>query len=182
MGNIEKAAALINYAEKPFVIAGQGIMLGKAEKEFLNFAEKSGIPVAWTVLGMSAIPTDHLQAVGMVGMHGNYGPNVLTNECDVLIAVGMRFDDRVTGRLDQYAKQAKIIHLDIDKAEIDKNVKADIPILGNCKETLPLLTDLIRKRDHSEWHKKFTYCFEIEDSTLIRKELYPLEGEITMGK
>lgn len=182
MGNIEKAAALINYAEKPFVIAGQGIMLGKAEKEFLNFAEKSGIPVAWTVLGMSAIPTDHLQAVGMVGMHGNYGPNVLTNECDVLIAVGMRFDDRVTGRLDQYAKQAKIIHLDIDKAEIDKNVKADIPILGNCKETLPLLTDLIRKRDHSEWHKKFTYCFEIEDSTLIRKELYPLEGEITMGE
>ncbi|WP_312299892.1 biosynthetic-type acetolactate synthase large subunit [Chryseobacterium sp.] len=182
MGNIEKAAALINYAEKPFVIAGQGIMLGKAEKEFLNFAEKSGIPVAWTVLGMSAIPTDHPQAVGMVGMHGNYGPNVLTNECDVLIAVGMRFDDRVTGRLDQYAKQAKIIHLDIDKAEIDKNVKADIPILGNCKETLPLLTDLIRKRDHSEWHKKFTYCFEIEDSTLIRKELYPLEGEITMGE
>ena len=182
MGNIEKAAALINYAEKPFVIAGQGIMLGKAEKEFLNFAEKSGIPVAWTVLGMSAIPTGHPQAVGMVGMHGNYGPNVLTNECDVLIAVGMRFDDRVTGKLDQYAKQAKIVHLDIDRAEIDKNVKADIPVLGNCKETLPLLTDLIEKRDHSGWHKKFTYCFEIEDSTLIRKELYPLEGEITMGE
>ncbi|WP_241331730.1 biosynthetic-type acetolactate synthase large subunit [Chryseobacterium arthrosphaerae] len=182
MENIEKAAALINYAEKPFVIAGQGIMLGKAEKEFLNFAEKSGIPVAWTVLGMSAIPTGHPQAVGMVGMHGNYGPNVLTNECDVLIAVGMRFDDRVTGKLDQYAKQAKIVHLDIDRAEIDKNVKADIPVLGNCKETLPLLTDLIEKRDHSGWHKKFTYCFEIEDSTLIRKELYPLEGEITMGE
>lgn len=182
MENIGKAAALINYAEKPFVIAGQGIMLGKAEKEFLNFAEKSGIPVAWTVLGMSAIPTGHPQAVGMVGMHGNYGPNVLTNECDVLIAVGMRFDDRVTGKLDQYAKQAKIVHLDIDRAEIDKNVKADIPVLGNCKETLPLLTDLIEKRDHSGWHKKFTYCFEIEDSTLIRKELYPLEGEITMGE
>ncbi|MGG7467025.1 biosynthetic-type acetolactate synthase large subunit [Chryseobacterium arthrosphaerae] len=182
MENIEKAAALINYAEKPFVIAGQGIMLGKAEKEFLNFAEKSGIPVAWTVLGMSAIPTGHPQAVGMVGMHGNYGPNVLTNECDVLIAVGMRFDDRVTGKLDQYAKQAKIVHLDIDRAEIDKNVKADIPVLGNCKETLPLLTDLIEKRDHSGWYKKFTYCFEIEDSTLIRKELYPLEGEITMGE
>lgn len=182
MENIEKAAALINYAEKPFVIAGQGIMLGKAEKEFLNFAEKSGIPVAWTVLGMSAIPTGHPQAVGMVGMHGNYGPNVLTNECDVLIAVGMRFDDRVTGKLDQYAKQAKIVHLDIDRAEIDKNVKADIPVLGNCKETLPLLTDLIEKREHSGWHKKFTYCFEIEDSTLIRKELYPLEGEITMGE
>lgn len=182
MENIEKAAELINQAEKPFVIAGQGIMLGKAEEEFLQFAEKSGIPVAWTVLGMSAIPTDHPQAVGMVGMHGNYGPNVLTNECDVLIAVGMRFDDRVTGKLDQYAKQAKIIHLDIDNAEIDKNVNADVPVLGNCKETLPLLTALIKERKHTEWHQKFTYCFEIEDSTLIRKELYPLEGEITMGE
>ncbi|WP_185287350.1 biosynthetic-type acetolactate synthase large subunit [Chryseobacterium lactis] len=182
MENIEKAAELINQAEKPFVIAGQGIMLGKAEKEFIQFAEKSGIPVAWTVLGMSAIPTDHPQAVGMVGMHGNYGPNVLTNECDVLIAVGMRFDDRVTGKLDQYAKQAKIIHLDIDNAEIDKNVKADVPVLGNCKETLPLLTAFIKERQHTEWHQKFTYCFEIEDSTLIRKELYPLEGEITMGE
>ncbi len=182
MENIEKAAELINQAEKPFVIAGQGIMLGKAEEEFIQFAEKSGIPVAWTVLGMSAIPTDHSQAVGMVGMHGNYGPNVLTNECDVLIAVGMRFDDRVTGKLDQYAKQAKIIHLDIDNAEIDKNVKADVPVLGNCKETLPLLTAFIKERKHTEWHQKFTYCFEIEDSTLIRKELYPLEGEITMGE
>lgn len=182
MENIEKAAELINQAEKPFVISGQGIMLGKAEEEFLQFAEKSGIPVAWTVLGMSAIPTDHPQAVGMVGMHGNYGPNVLTNECDVLIAVGMRFDDRVTGKLDQYAKQAKIIHLDIDNAEIDKNVKADVPVLGNCKETLPLLTAFIKERKHTEWHQKFTYCFEIEDSTLIRKELYPLEGEITMGE
>lgn len=182
MENIEKAAELINQAEKPFVIAGQGIMLGKAEEEFIQFAEKSGIPVAWTVLGMSAIPTDHPQAVGMVGMHGNYGPNVLTNECDVLIAVGMRFDDRVTGKLDQYAKQAKIIHLDIDNAEIDKNVNADVPVLGNCKETLPLLTAFIKERKHTEWHQKFTYCFEIEDSTLIRKELYPLEGEITMGE
>ncbi len=180
--NIEKAADLINNADRPFIIAGQGIMLGKAEKEFIKFAEKSGIPVAWTVLGMSAIPTDHPQAVGMVGMHGNYGPNVLTNECDVLIAVGMRFDDRVTGRLDQYATQAKIIHLDIDKAEIDKNVKADVPVLGNCKETLPLLTALIRERKHPEWRQKFAYCFEIEDSTLISKELYPLEGEITMGE
>jgi acetolactate synthase-1/2/3 large subunit len=180
--NIEKAADLINNADRPFIIAGQGIMLGKAEKEFIKFAEKSGIPVAWTVLGMSAIPTDHPQAVGMVGMHGNYGPNVLTNECDVLIAVGMRFDDRVTGRLDQYATQAKIIHLDIDKAEIDKNVKADVPVLGNCKETLPLLTALIIERRHPEWRQKFAYCFEIEDSTLISKELYPLEGEITMGE
>ncbi len=180
--NIEKAAVLINHAEKPFIIAGQGIILGKAEKEFIQFAEKSGIPVAWTVLGMSAIPTNHPQAVGMVGMHGNYGPNILTNECDVLIAVGMRFDDRVTGRLDQYAKQARIIHLDIDKAEINKNVKVEVPVLGNCKETLPLLTQLIAPRQHSDWHQKFKDCHEIENLKLISHELYPTEGEITMGE
>ncbi|HBV15139.1 biosynthetic-type acetolactate synthase large subunit [Chryseobacterium carnipullorum] len=180
--NIEKAAVLINHAEKPFIIAGQGIILGKAEKEFIKFAEKSGIPVAWTVLGMSAIPTNHPQAVGMVGMHGNYGPNILTNECDVLIAVGMRFDDRVTGRLDQYAKQARIIHLDIDKAEINKNVKVEVPVLGNCKETLPLLTQLIAPRQHSDWHQKFKDCHEIENLKLISHELYPTEGEITMGE
>lgn len=180
--NIEKASFLINHAERPFIIAGQGIMLGKAEEEFLEFAEKSGIPVAWTVLGMSAIPTDHPQAVGMVGMHGNYGPNILTNECDVLIAVGMRFDDRVTGRLDQYAKQAKIIHLDIDKAEINKNVKVDVPILGNSKETLPLLTQWIKPREHTLWHQKFKDCYEIEHLNLINDELYPSKGEITMGE
>lgn len=180
--NIGKAAELINKAEKPFIIAGQGIMLGKAEKEFLQFAEKSGIPVAWTVLGMSAIPTHHPQAVGMVGMHGNYGPNILTNECDVLIAVGMRFDDRVTGRLDQYAKQAKIIHLDIDNAEINKNVKVDVPVLGNCKHTLPLLTERIIKREHHHWHGRFKKCHEIESINLIHTELYPEEGEITMGE
>ncbi|MCJ7935279.1 MAG: biosynthetic-type acetolactate synthase large subunit [Chryseobacterium sp.] len=182
MENIEKAAALINEAKKPLIIAGQGIMLGKAEKEFLQFAEKSGIPVAWTVLGMSAIPTDHPQAVGMVGMHGNYGPNILSNECDVLIAVGMRFDDRVTGRLDQYAKQAKIIHLDIDKAEINKNVKVDVPVLGNCKQTLPLLTERIGNNEHPEWHTRFKDCFKIESTQLINHELYPEEGEITMGE
>lgn len=180
--SIEKAAELINNAEKPFIIAGQGIMLGKAEKEFLQFAEKSGIPVAWTVLGMSAIPTNHPQAVGMVGMHGNYGPNILTNECDVLIAVGMRFDDRVTGRLDQYAKQAKIIHFDIDNAEINKNVKVDVPVLGNCKHTLPLLTERIIKREHYHWHKRFKKCHEIESINLINTELYPERGEITMGE
>lgn len=180
--NIEKASLLINHAERPFIIAGQGIMLGKAEKEFLEFAEKSGIPVAWTVLGMSAIPTDHPQAVGMVGMHGNYGPNILTNECDVLIAVGMRFDDRVTGRLDQYAKQANIIHFDIDKAEINKNVKVDVPVLGNCKETLPLLTQLIEPREHTSWHQKFKDCYAIEHLNLINQELYPSKGEITMGE
>lgn len=180
--SIEKAVQLINNAVKPFIIAGQGIMLGKAEKEFLQFAEKSGIPVAWTVLGMSAIPTHHPQAVGMVGMHGNYGPNILTNECDVLIAVGMRFDDRVTGRLDQYAKQARIIHLDIDNAEINKNVKVDVPVLGNCKHTLPLLTEKIVKREHHHWHKRFKKCHEIESINLIHTELYPEEGEITMGE
>ncbi|SHF34379.1 biosynthetic-type acetolactate synthase large subunit [Chryseobacterium vrystaatense] len=180
--NIEKASLLINHAERPFIIAGQGIMLGKAEKEFLEFAEKSGIPVAWTVLGMSAIPTDHPQAVGMVGMHGNYGPNILTNECDVLIAVGMRFDDRVTGRLDQYAKQANIIHFDIDKAEINKNVKVDVPVLGNCKETLPLLTQWIEPREHTSWHQKFKDCYAIEHLNLINHELYPSKGEITMGE
>lgn len=180
--NIEKAADLINQAERPFIIAGQGIMLGKAEKEFLQFAEKSGIPVAWTVLGMGAVPTHHPQAVGMVGMHGNYGPNILTNQCDVLIAVGMRFDDRVTGRLDQYARQAKIIHLDIDKAEINKNVKADVPVLGNCKETLPLITALIEEKEHSDWLQKFKDCLEIESINLINEELYPTEGEITMGE
>lgn len=180
--NIEKASLLINHAERPFIIAGQGIMLGKAEKEFLEFAEKSGIPVAWTVLGMSAIPTDHPQAVGMVGMHGNYGPNILTNECDVLIAVGMRFDDRVTGRLDQYAKQANIIHFDIDKAEINKNVKVDVPVLGNCKETLPLLTQWIEPREHTSWHQKFKDCYDIEHLNLINHELYPSKGEITMGE
>lgn len=180
--NIEKAAELINNAERPFIIAGQGIMLGKAEEEFLQFAEKSGIPVAWTVLGMSAVPTDHPQAVGMVGMHGNYGPNILTNQCDVLIAVGMRFDDRVTGRLDQYARQAKIIHLDIDKAEINKNVKVDVPVLGNCKETLPLLTNLIEKREHPDWHQKFKDCLEVESLNLINDELYPTDEEITMGE
>lgn len=182
MEAIEEAAELINNAERPFIIAGQGIMLGKAENEFLEFAERSGIPVAWTVLGMGAIPTDHPQAVGMVGMHGNYGPNILTNQCDVLIAVGMRFDDRVTGRLDQYAKQAKIIHLDIDKAEINKNVKVEVPVLGNCKETLPLLTERIKSRQHPEWHQKFKDCLETESINLITDELYPKEGEITMGE
>lgn len=180
--HIEQAAELINQAERPFIIAGQGIILGKAEHEFLEFAEKSGIPVAWTALGIGVLPTDHPQAVGMVGMHGNYGPNILTNQCDVLIAVGMRFDDRVTGRLDQYAKQAKIIHFDIDPSEINKNVKADVPVLGNCKETLPILTALIQKEEHPEWHQRFKDCLEVESINLINEELFPNEEEITMGE
>jgi acetolactate synthase-1/2/3 large subunit len=179
---IEQAAVLINEAKKPFVLFGQGIILGKAEKEFKAFIEKGGLPAAWTILGLSALPTDHPQNVGMLGMHGNYGPNVLTNECDVLIAVGMRFDDRVTGRLDKYAKQAKIIHLDIDPAEIDKNVKADVPVWGDCKETLPLLTQLIEAKQHKDWLAKFNEYTQQEIDCVIQQELHPEEGELTMGE
>src|SRR5579862_3942559 len=179
---VEQAAALINAAEKPFVIFGQGVILGKAEKEFKKFIEKSGIPAAWTILGMSAIPTDHPLGVGMLGMHGNYGPNVLTNECDVLIAVGMRFDDRVTGRLDKYAKQAKVIHLDIDPSEIDKNVKSTVPVWGDCKETLPLLTALVEKKTHPEWLQRFRDARREEEEAVIYNELNPTSDELTMGE
>ncbi len=179
---IEEAAQLINEAKKPFVIFGQGVILGKAENEFKAFIEKGGLPAAWTILGLSALPTDHPQNVGMLGMHGNYGPNVLTNECDVLIAVGMRFDDRVTGRLDKYARQAKVIHLDIDPAEIDKNVKTTVPVWGDCKETLPLLTKLITKKQHAEWLKKFNEHTQTEIDVVIKNELNPTSDELTMGE
>jgi acetolactate synthase-1/2/3 large subunit len=179
---IEEAAKLINAAEKPFVIFGQGIILGKAETEFKNFIEKGGLPAAWTILGLSALPSDHFLNVGMLGMHGNYGPNVLTNECDVLIAVGMRFDDRVTGRLDKYAKQAKIIHLDIDPSEIDKNVKTTVPVWGDCKETLPLLTKLIDKKNHTDWLETFNEYKQKEIDTCIQKELNPTTEILTMGE
>src|SRR5687767_9941849 len=179
---IEVAAKLINEAEKPFVIFGQGVILGNAEKEFKKFIEKSGIPAAWTILGMSAIPTDHPSGEGMLGMHGNYGPNVLTNECDILIAVGMRFDDRVTGRLDKYAKQAKIIHLDIDPAEIDKNVKATVPVWGDCKETLPLLTAAVDAKQHTEWLAKFNDYTRQEVDQCIKEEMNPATDILTMGE
>jgi acetolactate synthase I/II/III large subunit len=179
---VEEAARLINDAKKPFVIFGQGVILGRAENEFNNFLDKSGIPAAWTILGMSAIPTDHPLAVGMLGMHGNYGPNVLTNDCDVLIAVGMRFDDRVTGRLDKYAKQAKVIHLDIDPAEIDKNVKSNVPVWGDCKETLPLLTQLIEKKSHTEWLQKFKDYQKQEDEKCIYPEMHPATEILSMGE
>ena len=179
---IEQAAEIINQAKKPFVIFGQGVILGNAENEFLQFIEKAGIPSAWTIMGMSAIPTNHPLAVGMLGMHGNYAPNLFTNECDVLIAIGMRFDDRVTGRLDKYAKQAQIIHLDIDPAEIDKNVMVSIPVWGNCKDTLPLLTERIEAKTHQEWISKFYDAIKIETQELITPELFPSEGEITMGE
>ncbi|MFN5361962.1 MAG: biosynthetic-type acetolactate synthase large subunit [Bacteroidota bacterium] len=179
---IEEAAQLINAAKKPFVIFGQGVILGKAEKEFQQFIEKGGFPAAWTILGLSALATDHPLNVGMLGMHGNYGPNVLTNECDVLIAVGMRFDDRVTGRLDKYAKQAKIIHLDIDPSEIDKNVKATVGVWGDCKETLPLLTQLIEKQDHSSWMQRFKDHDAEENKEVIFNELHPESPVLTMGE
>ena len=179
---VEEAAKLINAAEKPFVIFGQGVILGKAENEFKQFIEKTGIPAASTILGLSAVPTDHPLHVGMLGMHGNYGPNVLTNECDVLIAIGMRFDDRVTGRLDKYAKQAKVIHLDIDPAEIDKNVKSTVPVWGDCKETLPLLTGLVKANQHAKWLQKFRDYQKEEETTCINDELNPTVDQLTMGE
>ena len=179
---ITAAAKLINEAKKPFVIFGQGVILGNAEKEFINFIEKGNLPAAWTILGISAIPSNHPLGVGMLGMHGNYGPNVLTNECDVLIAVGMRFDDRVTGRLDKYAKQAKVIHLDIDPSEIDKNVKTSVAIWGDCKETLPLLTALINKGNHTAWLQQFADYTKQEEEQCIFPELNPTSEELTMGE
>ncbi len=179
---IRAAAEMINKAERPLVIFGQGVILGKAEQEFKQFIEKAGLPAAWTILGLSALPTEHPLNVGMLGMHGNYGPNVLTNECDVLIAVGMRFDDRVTGRLDRYAKQAKVIHLDIDPSEIDKNVKADVPVWGDCKESLPLITTLLEKRNHQDWVSKFSTCMEKEVEAVIQNELHPTDEVMTMGE
>ncbi len=179
---IEEAAKLINEAERPFVIFGQGVILGKAEKEFIAFIEKAGIPAAWTILGMSAIPTDHPLGMGMLGMHGNYGPNVLTNECDVLIAIGMRFDDRVTGRLDKYAKQAKVIHLDIDPAEIDKNVKTTVPVWGDCKVTMPMLTNLVEHKVYPQWLQKFADYAAEEDQKVVTQELNPSSEILSMGE
>lgn len=179
---VEEAAALINSAEKPFILFGQGVILGRAENEFKAFVEKSGIPAAWTILGESAIPTDHPLNVGMLGMHGNYGPNVLTNECDVLIAVGMRFDDRVTGRLDKYAKQAKVIHLDIDPAEIDKNVKSTVPVWGDCKETLPMLTELVQQKVYPQWLDKFNEFKKQEEEICIYPEMHPSDDVLSMAE
>lgn len=179
---ITEAAELINRAERPFVLFGQGVILGKAESEFREFIEKGGIPAAWTILGLSALPTDHPLNMGMLGMHGNYGPNVLTNECDVLIAVGMRFDDRVTGRLDRYARQATVIHLDIDPSEVSKNVRATVPVWGDCKETLPLLTSLIDKRTHKEWIKRFEECAQEEREAVIDAEINPQGPVLSMGE
>jgi len=179
---IESAAALINKAKKPFIVWGQGVILGQAEEALTAFIEKSGIPAAWTIMGESAIPTSHPLNVGMVGMHGNYGPNVLTNECDLLLAIGMRFDDRVTGSLDTYAKQAKVVHFEIDSAEIDKNVKADVAVLGDAKETLSLLLPLVNKNSHKGWHQEFKKRDKIEYETVIEKDIHPTKSGLTMGE
>ena len=179
---IDQAAQLINAAKKPFIVFGQGVILGKAEAEFKAFIEKTGIPAAATVMGLSALETDHPLHMGMLGMHGNYAPNVMTNDCDVLIAIGMRFDDRVTGRLDKYAKQAKIVHLDIDPAEIDKNVKADVPVWGDCKETLPLLMDKVDAKTHDAWVQRFRDLESEEIKEVIHDELNPTSPVMTMGE
>ena len=180
--SIDDAVRLINKAKKPFIVWGQGVILGNAEDEFKSFVEKSGIPAAWTILGVSALPTSHELNVGMVGMHGNYGPNLLTNECDLLVAIGMRFDDRVTGDPKTYANQAKIIHLDIDPAEINKNIKVEVPIIGDCKESLKLITEKIEKRSHEKWISKFDDLMKIEFDKVINSDLNPSKKGLTMGE
>lgn len=179
---VEKAAELINNAKKPLALVGHGVTIGKAEEELKAFLEIADIPAAWTMLGESAMATDYPLNKGMLGMHGNIGPNIKTNECDLLIAIGMRFDDRITGDLNTYAKQAKVIHFDIDPAEINKNVKADVAILGNVKETLPAVTKLLNKNEHKEWIASFDEYDKKEFDSVISKEVYPTEGPIKMGE
>lgn len=179
---VEAAADLINSAKKPYILVGQGIQLSGAEKELLAFVEKSGVPVASTLLGLSTIPTSHPLYVGYLGMHGNYGPNVLTNSCDVLIAIGMRFDDRVTGNVAKYAKQAKVVHIELDKAEINKIVKADVAVHADAKEALKALLPLIHENKHAEWHRRFTEAARVEHEKVIQFDYYPLEKSLRMGE
>ena len=180
--SLKEAAKIINSAKKPLIVWGQGVILGKAEEEFKNFVEKTGIPAAWTILGVSALPTSHPLNVGMVGMHGNYGPNKLTNECDVLIAIGMRFDDRVTGNLETYAKQAKIIHLEIDPAEVNKNVYADVAVMGNVKNTMAQLHELVSSNSHEAWLEEFEKHMDTEFKKVINHDLNPTKEKLTMGE
>ncbi|WP_026837998.1 biosynthetic-type acetolactate synthase large subunit [Gillisia sp. JM1] len=182
LSQVERAADLINSAKKPMIVFGQGVILGGAEALFQKVVEKAGIPAAWTILGLSAMDTDHPLNVGMVGMHGNYGPNVLTNDCDVLIAIGMRFDDRVTGNLEHYAKQAKVIHFEIDPSEIDKNVKADVAVLGDVKETLQLLLGFLQPKNHDAWHQKFKDLYKIEYDKIIKNELNGKQEKLGMAE
>ena len=180
--SIQAAANLINAAKKPMIVWGQGIILSEAEAELKAVIEKAGIPAAWTIMGASAIPTSHPLNVGMVGMHGNYAPNVLTNACDVLIAIGMRFDDRVTGDLSTYAKQAKVIHFEIDPAEVDKNVKTDVAVLGDAKASLQSLLPLLNEKKHDDWLKEFKKLYDIEFEKVIKHDINPTKEGLTMGE
>lgn len=182
LSKIKEASSLINTAKRPLVLFGQGVILSGAENEFRRLIEKAGLPSAWTIMGLSALDSDHYLNVGMLGMHGNYAPNKLTNECDVLIAVGMRFDDRVTGDLSRYAKQAKVIHLEIDPAELDKNVKADVAVLGDAKASLQALYDLVEEKEHKDWLQKFRQLEFEEYTEVIHQELKPNGEDLTMGE
>ena len=179
---LQEAAALINSASRPYVLFGQGVILGKAEGELKDFLDKSGIPAASTLLGSGALSEDHPSYVGKLGMHGNYAPNLLTNQCDVLIAVGMRFDDRVTGDLSRYAKQAKIIHLELDPAEINKNVKATVAVLGDCKDSLTQLTAVISAKTYPDWMAKFRTLELQEKEAVVQHDLTPTKVGLTMGE
>ena len=181
-GSLEAAAKLINAAKKPLIVWGQGVVLSVAETQFKAFVEKAGIPAAWTILGASALPTSHPLNVGMLGMHGNYAPNKLTNECDLLIAIGMRFDDRVTGKLDEYAAQAKVIHFEIDPAEVDKNIKTDVAVLGDAKATLSAILPMINENIHKAWHQQFKDLYEIEYEKVIKGDIHPTKEGLTMGE
>lgn len=182
MEAVKAAAELINQSERPFVLVGQGVELGHAQCELRAFIEKADLPAGRTLLGLSALPTDHPLNKGMLGMHGNLGPNINTNKCDVLIAVGMRFDDRVTGNLETYAKQAKVIHFDIDPAEIDKNVKTDVAVLGDCKQTLVAVTALLKENKHTEWIDSFKEYEQVEEEKVVRLELHPATEALSMGE
>lgn len=179
---VAEAARLINLARRPMALVGQGVLLGNAEKELVAFLEKSGMPAASTLLGLSALPSDHPQNVGMLGMHGNYGPNIKNKDCDLLVAIGMRFDDRVTGDPDKFGMGAKIIHLEIDPSEVNKIIYADVPVVGDVKQTLPMLTEMVSAQDHSTWIAEFRACDKVEEQKIISPALYPASGRIRMGE
>ena len=179
---VAEAARLINLSRRPMALVGQGVILGDAEKELLAFLEKSGMPAAATLLGLSALPSDHPQNVGMLGMHGNYGPNIKNKDCDLLVAIGMRFDDRVTGDPDKFGMGAKIIHLEIDPSEVNKIIYADVPVVGDVKQTLPMLTEMVSAQDHSAWIAEFRACDKVEEQKIISPALHPTSGRIRMGE
>ena len=179
---VAEAARLINLSRRPMAMVGQGVILGDAEKELLAFLEKSGMPAAATLLGLSALPSDHPQNVGMLGMHGNYGPNIKNKDCDLLVAIGMRFDDRVTGDPDKFGMGAKIIHLEIDPSEVNKIIYADVPVVGDVKQTLPMLTEMVSAQDHSAWIAEFRACDKVEEQKIISPALHPTSGRIRMGE